>query len=270
MSIGSPIAFEPDELIEAEICLSPDRLASLAEETGSTYAAVILHGEIMQIGAALAAVTGIIEISLRNTIAGLLDDAFRTSEWLLTPPEPFKWHELETKAIQRAIRSAKKAHYAKMNHVEKRALDNLAFPGGVPISIRHEKRVRQRQDMIEVTRGRIIAELSLNFWKRLFASEYEDLLWKRALKKVFPDKAISRAEVAGNLEVIYQTRNRVAHHEFVRGERLQDVLRAMDFLAATFRARRTSDRMILAKLLVQHRANLYQAIERFGSAAALP
>ncbi len=224
----------------------------------------------MQIGAALAAVTGIIEISLRNTIACILDEAFRIPEWLLSPPAPFHWHELEMRAIQRAIRSAKKAHYAKLNHIERRALDTLAFPSGVPAGIRHETRVRQRQDTIEVTRGRIIAELSLNFWKRLFASEYEDLLWKRALRKAFPDKSIARAQVAANLEVIYQTRNRVAHHEFVRGERLYETLRAMDFVAAAFRARRTSNRMILAKLLMQHRTNLDQVIERFGSAAALP
>ena len=72
------------------------------------------------------------------------------------------------------------------------------------------------------------------FWKRLYSDDYEQALWRTALKRVFPDKSLKRATIAAQLERIYQTRNRIAHHEPVYGRRLTDTLVAIDFVVKNF------------------------------------
>ena len=76
----------------------------------------------------------------------------------------------------------------------------------------------------------MIAELTLYFWKRLYGPEYEQTLWRTTLKRTFPDKKISRAVVAVQLEHLYQSRNRLAHHEPVLHRRFVDTMAAIDFI----------------------------------------
>lgn len=72
------------------------------------------------------------------------------------------------------------------------------------------------------------------FWKRLYSGDYEQALWRTALKRVFPNKSLKRATIATQLERIYQTRNRIAHHEPIYGRRLTDTLTAIDFVVKNF------------------------------------
>lgn len=92
------------------------------------------------------------------------------------------------------------------------------------------KRAKKRQEQLTVSHGQIVAQLTFYFWKRLFADNYESSLWKRSLKKVFPNKTLSRAEVALQMEVLYQMRNRLAHHEPIYGARLENFISALTFV----------------------------------------
>ena len=121
--------------------------------------------------------------------------------------------------------------------------------------------------------GQLIAQLTLFFWKRLFSSDYEEALWRRSLKRLFPNKRMGRADVAAHLEVIYQARNRIAHHEPVYGDRLKEVLRSVDFILRNFGTPHPSDDAILKKMCreswdaLEVAANdLEQAIARFNVA----
>lgn len=102
----------------------------------------------------------------------------------------------------------------------------------------------------------MITQLTMYFWKRLFSRDYEQTLWKPALRRIFPNKAIDRSAVAIQLERIHQSRNRVAHHEPVYGDRLVDTLSAVDFLASNLGATGSDGCTALHKVLRSERAAL--------------
>lgn len=185
---------------------------------------------------------------------------FGKADWLRQPPEPFRWHGEQKKAIENAVRQAQRAAYAKLSNTDKKNLDSIAFPGGIPSDASHEMRVKARQRQIPVGTGQIVAQLTLYFWKRLLSAEYEQTLWKRSLKTVFPNKTVERTDVSDALEVIYQARNRVAHHEPVYDARLDKLLAAIDFVCRNFEARRPSDATPLCKLVESFRTNLDAAV----------
>ena len=213
------MAIDAADIATLTVLLSPERLAGLTILTGSAEAAIELHQATLQLGAALMNVTATIEIALRNAVAQNLSYHFGVPNWLQQPPVAFQWREPERKKIASAVDSAKRAGYSKLSQVEKAELDSLAYPGGRPAHVSHLKRAQDRRRHIVVTEGKVIAELTLYFWKRLYGPEYEQTLWRTTLKRTFPDKKLSRAEVAIHLENLYQSRNRLAHHEPVLHKR---------------------------------------------------
>ena len=86
-------------------------------------------------------------------------------------------------------------------------------------------------DAVTVTDGKVIAELTFYIWKRIYGPDYEHSLWRPALKKTFPDKGLKRAQVAENLEVLYQARNRLAHHEPVLYQRFAGTITSVKFIS---------------------------------------
>jgi len=67
-----------------------------------------------------------------------------------------------------------------------------------------------------VEHNRIIAELNFGFWTALFDSRYEQKIWPKHLKSVFPNmpRALrSRHIISKRLNRIRYLRNRVFHHE---------------------------------------------------------
>jgi hypothetical protein len=71
--------------------------------------------------------------------------------------------------------------------------------------------------------AKIVAELTLGFWVKLFNVEYERILWKN-LRKVFcnmPKSDRKRKNVAANLNHIRNFRKRVFHHEPICWDLLQ-------------------------------------------------
>lgn len=65
------------------------------------------------------------------------------------------------------------------------------------------------------SRDRIIASLSFGFWAQLLGPAYDETLWRESLYQAFPE-GTKRSSIAGLVESIRQTRNRVAHHNYMK------------------------------------------------------
>ena len=89
---------------------------------------------------------------------------------------------------------------------------------------RARKRVGRRS--LQHPRGKIIAELSLGFWRYLCASRYHTSLWVPSLNNAFPlgasDLRRRRQEVERALRDLSFVRNRAAHHEPLHHRNLTD------------------------------------------------
>jgi len=210
--------------------ISEERLETYENHTDRQEKAVALHNHTLQLGSSLMSMIALLELSLRNSTNQRLIEDFGDNKWLLSDHVTVPLKSFEINAINTARSHAQKAAYAKLNYREKSFLDAFAFPGGVPEGISHKTAVKKRQGLFVVSHGQIISQTTFHFWKRLYSSEYDGTLWKPSLKRVFPNKKLKRSSVSKALEVVYATRNRVAHHEPVYGERLTDAINALEFL----------------------------------------
>ncbi|WP_050783660.1 hypothetical protein [Methylobacterium nodulans] len=246
--------------------ISHERLATFVAIAGTDRDAIELHRLAMALNGSLSPVLGVIEVALRNATCERLRATFGVPDWLTNPPPPFAWHGEERNAIRRATGQAQRAVYTKKSSADKKALDAIAFPGGVPAGLSHEARSKARQRAIQPTFGQVIAQLTLYFWKRLLSADYDATLWQRSLKRMFPDKSLSRGVVAAQLEVLYQARNRIAHHEPIYGARLAKILQAIEFVAQRFESNHPDPNGILAQMLasympgLQHDAQVLEAL----------
>lgn len=240
------------ELAALEKLLSKPRLGTYLNLTKSGRAedAVELHQATMSLGVALLGITSLIEVALRNSICTELDITFGGAGWLRSPPSSLAWSALEVHAIKKAESQAKRSEYSKKSHADKQLLDAVAFPQGVPPGIKHKKLAQKRQETINVSDGQVVAQLTFHFWKRLFSEQYENSLWKRSLKRVFPNKTLARPNIANHLEVLYETRNRLAHHEPVFGARLDDTLSSIGFVVENLGAIFPTRESAFAKLIM--------------------
>lgn len=256
------MAIEVNDVASIEALLSPERLAALLSLTGSAESAIAFHQETLKLGSMLMNIIATVEISVRNSVAVNLRQHFAVQDWLSRPPVGFIWRAPEKGKIEQALRSAKKAEYSKLSQARKSALDVAAWPAGRPAALTHSKRATGRQKQIQVSEGKVIAELTFFFWKRLFGPEYEHSLWKPSLRMTFPDRRVKRAEVAVHLEHIYQARNRLAHHEPVLHGRFSDAVAGIAFLAERLGTYPPSTQSPLAKLIAE---DLAQAKELSAS-----
>lgn len=247
----------PDrDLSKAMTLLSIERMSVFKSIAGDERHAILLHHQMLSTAAALMPVIAMIEICLRNEVCEQMSALLGNADWLQNPPLQFAWRDQERGAIAKAVNHARRTSYAKKSHHEKKYLDNFAYPNGLPQNLNHRDRVKARQRVIQITIGQLIAQLTLAFWKRLFSTDYEDALWERKLKRVFPNKSISRSKISENLEIIYQTRNRIAHHEPLYGPRLEAALKSIDFIAAAFAAKSEGTPTLLEAMIKHHRENL--------------
>jgi len=238
-----------EEVRQIVVFLSVERLRTLTELTNSASMAVSLHQETLSLGASLMNVTGTVEIALRNAICENLGRHFGVSNWLIQPPVSFQWRGNERDKVTKALDSARRAKYSKLSQQEKGNLDQLAYPNGRPSGISHLRRAKDRRKQIAVTDGSVVSELTFYFWKRLFGPEYNQTLWRTTLKRMFPDRSITRAAVAIKLEKIYQSRNRLAHHEPVLHNRFDDTIAAIQFVADNLRVANGTQDSALGKLI---------------------
>jgi hypothetical protein len=156
-----------NDIASIAIFLSGERLATFHAITGSTKEAILLHQQMLQLGITLMAVTAVVEIATRNAICERISGQFGAG-WLRNPPPPFAWEKSEREKISQAESSARKAMYAKKNQADKKALEALAFPGGVPANLSHEAISKARQKQIPVADGQIITQLTMFSGKDCF------------------------------------------------------------------------------------------------------
>ncbi|OYX48387.1 MAG: hypothetical protein B7Y90_10665 [Alphaproteobacteria bacterium 32-64-14] len=232
--------------------ISAERLREFREFTGSDAHGVTLHQHSTCVSGGFMPLVALTEIALRNCVNEAMARHLGVQDWLLMQPLPAVLKPEEVHRVNKGIRDAQRAMYAKLTNQEKVALDTLAFPNGVPANITHDQRVKRRQQKITVTQGKVIAQLTIYFWKRLFSADYDSSLWRPALKKVFPDKRIKRADVAECLERIYVLRNRIAHHEVILTRHLAGVTEAFMFVGLNLRPVNATDHDALADLLLHH------------------
>ena len=71
---------------------------------------------------------------------------------------------------------------------------------------------------VQATPGRYIAECSFGFWVNLFSGTYEQILWRKLIRDVFPHAPVhlrKRKAIRSRLDRIRRLRNRVFHHESI-------------------------------------------------------
>ncbi|WP_029005970.1 hypothetical protein [Azorhizobium doebereinerae] len=243
------MAFGSDDVASLALMLSAERLGALNKLTGSAQTSIELHQQTLRLSASLMVVIATIEIALRNAVCENLAQHFGVADWLQRPPLPFTWRTPEKQKISAAHDSAKRAMYAKLSQRDKASLDVGIQQTGHSRSLSHVERVKARRKHIQVSEGQVVAELTLFFWKRLYGPEYDHWLWKPTLKRTFPHRTITRAKVAGELEKIYQARNRIAHHEPVLHRRFYETLSAVEFVVQNMMVAEPNVSTPLARLL---------------------
>lgn len=210
--------------------ISEERLRTYEDHTDRRERAIALHNQTLQLGSSLMSMIALFELALRNSTNMRIIETFGDDSWLISGRNTVPLLQKEQNAIKTATKHAKKAAYAKLSYKEKGYLDAFAFPGGVPLGTNHEQKANARQGLFVVSHGQVVSQTTFHFWKRLFSPEYSSSLWKPSIKKVFPNKNLKRSDVSRSLEKVYAIRNRVAHHEPVYGDRLHEVIEALDFL----------------------------------------
>ena len=243
--------------------ISVERLRTYRAVTDSEKKAIALHNHTLQLGASLMSMIALIELSLRNSTNQRLGQDFSDPEWLLPGRRTLPLAPELARMISKATDNARKAAYAKLTYRQKNALDAQAFPAGIPPNLSHAAIVKKRQGLFAVSHGQILAQTTLGCWKRLYSSDYEDRLWRPSLKKVFPDKSLKRSDISKNIETIYATRNRVAHHEPVYGQRLHDAMAAIDFIRNALGCRHVGDQSSFRRFSTVHHLRLCMDYESF-------
>lgn len=81
--------------------------------------------------------------------------------------------------------------------------------------------------------GRVVAELSLGFWR--FLQRHHQILWAQALHHAFPGMATRRrVDVQRRVNRLHRLRNRIAHHEPIHHEDLagmhRDLVQVVDWI----------------------------------------
>ncbi len=172
--------------------LSAERLDSyLRWSRGDLQSAFALYEWNMRVAASLMHTTGMVDVIVRNAMDRALGELAQVKGWAT-------WFD-EAPLDRRGRADLSKAR-----------LRATRF-GSVP----------------EV-HGKVVAELSLGFWRYLAASRYLTALWTPGLYAAFPegpsDKLQRQRQVDSHLQRLLLVRNRAAHHEPVhRRDLLRDL-----------------------------------------------
>lgn len=111
----------------------------------------------------------------------------------------------------------------------------VSFPNSAETTKKiRDVRARNDGDGYPDTRDRVIAGMSLGFWVTLLATHE---LWPRKLELAFPP-GTRRKHVTGLVDSIRQTRNRAAHHDYVKAfdlpGKVKEVLRLANMLSPDY------------------------------------
>jgi hypothetical protein len=113
------------------------------------------------------------------------------------------------------------------------------------------ERLEQGKD---ITRARIVAGVSFGFWAGLFEnSNWYEELWRQRLRRAFPHGAVTRKDLTQPLRLLQRFRNRLAHHDCLLSQAVDDrvadmlrIARLIDPDAATWIATQSDVSAVLA------------------------
>lgn len=193
-----PTATPPNEVA---ICsaLSAQRASTyVAAAGGDTVRAVALYGWNARIAAALMVPAHFAEVTTRNAVSDALTSLYG-SKW--------PWNE--------TLRNS---------------LPNPGRPAFSP-----------RQNLVatagrQPSTGKVIAELKFVFWASMFTSRHDTRIWEPLIHSLFPNSygltsGQLRSRIHGDLEIIRQLRNRIAHHEPIITRQLsEDLIRMVELI----------------------------------------
>jgi hypothetical protein len=226
--------------------ISLERLTPyLVSAPSDIHLAILKHQRSAEICGAMLPIIATLEIALRNSIDLCLIADFKNGDWLDCGTGPINWQKREKTKIIDALKSARRSAYARLSSTAKKALDNGEQAKN------HFVRSGLRQAKLNVTRGDHISQITLFFWKRLFSSDYDAALWRNSLKKMFPNKSLSRQMISASLEFIYECRNRLSHHDTISEERLERFVKEVIFISQNLENRFPSVKSVAYKLIAK-------------------
>jgi hypothetical protein len=99
-------------------------------------------------------------------------------------------------------------------------------PGGIlqPRALEEIREARRRavRRGRQETPGRVVAELTLGFWRYILSKQYDRTLWRTTLYRAFPGPR-SRRMVYDATTILHLCRNRLAHHESIFNRPVDDI-----------------------------------------------
>lgn len=192
---------DPDSYSEILPLVTAERLGSyLGASGGDTVDAFALYEWNMRAAASIMELTSMVEVLARN-------------------------------ALDRELRDWARRRHAGASWLDVAPVDQQ---GSADIQ-KARDRATQRGRRAEV-HGRVIAELSLGFWRYLVESRYLTALWIPATHRAFhdgdPDLRTRQKQVAFRMQQLNFVRNRAAHHEPIHSRDLgRDLQFALDLAA---------------------------------------
>ena len=161
--------------------LTPERMASYLNDCGGDHGrALALYDWNTRAAGALLGIVGMTEVVVRNALDAQLQELALSRAWQ-------DW-----------------LHEAPLDKQGRRDVAQA----------QERLTMRGRRD---ASHGKLIAELSLGFWRYLCASRYYTSLWVPALTRAFPQGASDirarQQQVEGAMRGLVYVRNRAAHHE---------------------------------------------------------
>lgn len=179
-------------------CLTSERLSSyLGATNGHLDSAFQLYEWNMRAAAGVLSLTSMVEVITRNA----LDE--QLVGWAAERREASTWFDVAP-------------------------LDNRGIH-----DLRTARERATRDGRIDEVHGKVIAELSIGFWRFLVESRYLASLWVPATHRAFPggsaDLRQQQRDVAARMKRLTFVRNRAAHHEPIhRWDLVQDLHAALE------------------------------------------
>jgi hypothetical protein len=163
----------------------------VADADGDRSRALRLYEWNVEAGQALMHDIAHFEVALRNAYDAAISARWRTNtHWLLDAESPAIvpiWRTRNVKGMKRG---------SDVNALNRKAVDAAIARCGFG----------------SATPGKVIAELTLGFWRQLTTNAMEKTVWVPYLHHAFP-KGTQRSYVDHTIESVNTLRNRIAHHE---------------------------------------------------------
>ncbi|MFI7587870.1 hypothetical protein ACIB24_12420 [Spongisporangium articulatum] len=181
-----------------EAWLGAPRFAAYVQAAaGDRGNGLLLYEWNVQLGQALMRDIAHLEVGLRNAYDAVLSERWPgPTHWLLARDSP------ATTPLMRTKGSGAQRRMVDINHRGRTNVERAIVACGGSAA----------------TPGKVMAELSLGFWRSLTANPREQSLWIRYLRHAYPE-GTDRREVDEMLQRINTLRNRIAHHEPVYAAR---------------------------------------------------